>query len=231
MYKRVLLKISGEALAGETKTGIDSKVVGEIADKIKIVVDKGIQVGIVVGGGNFWRGRDGHEMERTTSDYMGMLATVINGLALQDALKMRGVDAIVQTSIEMNVIAEPYTRRNSEKYLNQGRVVIFSAGTGHPYFSTDTCAALRAIEMKADAILVAKTIDGIYSADPKKDKDAIKYDEISYNEILSKNLQAMDSASTALCMENNMPLVVFSIYDPENIVKAANGERIGTIVK
>ena len=231
MYKRILLKISGEALAGEEKSGIDPKVVGEIADRIKEVVLKGIQVGIVVGGGNFWRGRDGHEMERTTSDYMGMLATVINGLAFQDALKSRGVEAVVQTSIEMNVVAEPYTRRNSEKYLSEGKVVIFAAGTGHPYFSTDTCAALRAVEMKADAILVAKTVDGIYSADPKIDPNAIKYDEISYNEILSKNLQAMDTASTALCMENNMPLVVFSIYDTENIVRAANGENIGTTVK
>lgn len=231
MYKRVLLKISGEALAGENKHGIDSISIGNICDRIKILHDKGIEIGVVVGGGNFWRGRDDHDMERTTSDYIGMLSTVMNSLAVRDALEKRGVEAVVLTAIQMNVVAESYTKRNTEKYLKEGKVVIFSAGTGHPYFSTDTCAALRACEMNAEVILVAKTIDGVYSADPKIDKDAVKYDTITYSEILKKNLQAMDSASTAICMENNIPLVVFSIFEPDNIVKAAEGKNIGTLVK
>lgn len=231
MYKRVLLKISGEALSGDKKTNIDPDSVGKICDRIKVLHEKDIEIGIVVGGGNFWRGRDNHDMERTTSDYIGMLATVMNSLAVRDALEKRGVETVVLAAIEMNEIAEKYTKRNMEKYLKEGKVVIFSAGTGHPYFSTDTCAALRACEMNAEVILVAKTIDGVYSADPKKDKDAKKYDTISYNEVLSKNLQAMDLASTVLCMENNIPLVVFSIFEPDNIVKAAEGETIGTLVK
>lgn len=231
MYKRVLLKISGEALAGENKHGIDSISIGNICDRIKILHDKGIEIGVVVGGGNFWRGRDDHDMERTTSDYIGMLSTVMNSLAVRDALEKRGVEAVVLTAIQMNVVVESYTKRNTEKYLKEGKVVIFSAGTGHPYFSTDTCAALRACEMNAEVILVAKTIDGVYSADPKIDKDAVKYDTITYSEVLKKNLQAMDSASTAICMENNIPLVVFSIFEPDNIVKAAEGKNIGTLVK
>lgn len=231
MYKRVLLKISGEALAGENKHGIDPISIGNICDRIKILHDKGIEIGVVVGGGNFWRGRDDHDMERTTSDYIGMLSTVMNSLAVRDALEKRGVEAVVLTAIQMNVVAESYTKRNTEKYLKEGKVVIFSAGTGHPYFSTDTCAALRACEMNAEVILVAKTIDGVYSADPKIDKDAVKYDTITYSEVLKKNLQAMDSASTAICMENNIPLVVFSIFEPDNIVKAADGKNIGTLVK
>lgn len=231
MYKRVLLKISGEALAGENKHGIDPISIGNICDRIKILHDKGIEIGVVVGGGNFWRGRDDHDMERTTSDYIGMLSTVMNSLAVRDALEKRGVEAVVLTAIQMNVVAESYTKRNTEKYLKEGKVVIFSAGTGHPYFSTDTCAALRACEMNAEVILVAKTIDGVYSADPKIDKDAVKYDAITYSEVLKKNLQAMDSASTAICMENNIPLVVFSIFEPDNIVKAAEGKNIGTLVK
>lgn len=231
MYKRVLLKISGEALAGENKHGIDPISIGNICDRIKILHDKGIEIGVVVGGGNFWRGRDDHDMERTTSDYIGMLSTVMNSLAVRDALEKKGVEAVVLTAIQMNVVAESYTKRNTEKYLKEGKVVIFSAGTGHPYFSTDTCAALRACEMNAEVILVAKTIDGVYSADPKIDKDAVKYDTITYSEVLKKNLQAMDSASTAICMENNIPLVVFSIFEPDNIVKAAEGKNIGTLVK
>lgn len=231
MYKRVLLKISGEALAGENKHGIDPISIGNICDRIKILHDKGIEIGVVVGGGNFWRGRDDHDMERTTSDYIGMLSTVMNSLAVRDALEKRGVEAVVLTAIQMNVVAESYTKRNTEKYLKEGKVVIFSAGTGHPYFSTDTCAALRACEMNAEVILVAKTIDGVYSADPKIDKDAVKYDTITYSEVLKKNLQAMDSSSTAICMENNIPLVVFSIFEPDNIVKAAEGKNIGTLVK
>ena len=220
-YKRVLLKLSGEALAGERKNGVDAQIVGNICDKVKEVIDMGVQVSIVVGGGNFWRGRYGHEMERTTSDYMGMLATTINGLALQDALEARGIHTRLQTAIEMRQIAEPYIKRKAIKHLDKGRVVIFACGTGNPYFSTDTGAALRA----------AETIDGVYSADPKEDKDAVKYDEISYLDILNKDLKVMDSTATSLCRDNKIPLVVFGIDDPDNIVKIIKGERIGTIVK
>lgn len=230
-YKRVLLKLSGEALAGERKNGVDAQIVGNICDKVKEVIDMGVQVSIVVGGGNFWRGRYGHEMERTTSDYMGMLATTINGLALQDALEARGIHTRLQTAIEMRQIAEPYIKRKAIKHLDKGRVVIFACGTGNPYFSTDTGAALRAAEINADIILLAKTIDGVYSADPKIDKTAIKYDEISYIDILDKDLKVMDSTATSLCRDNQIPLMVFEIAKPENIVKIVKGEHIGTIVK
>ena len=229
-YKRVLLKLSGEALAGERKNGIDADVIGNICDKIKEIVDLGVEVSIVVGGGNFWRGRYGHQMERTTSDYMGMLATTINGLALQDALEARGMNTRLQTAIEMRQIAEPYIKRKAAKHLSQGRVVIFSCGTGNPYFSTDTCAALRAAETDSEIILLAKTIDGVYSADPKEDPNAVKYDEISYLDILNKNLKVMDSTATSLCRDNNIPLMVFGIDDPENIVRIIKGEKIGTYV-
>lgn len=230
-YKRILLKISGEALAGESKTGIDMDKLGEICDKIKEVVDMGVQVSIVVGGGNFWRGRYGSQMERTTSDYMGMLATVINGLALQDLLESRGVFTRLQTAIEMRQIAEPYIKRKAIKHLENGRVVIFACGTGNPYFSTDTGGALRAAETDSEVILLAKTIDAVYSADPKTDKNAIKYDEISYLDILNQDLKVMDSTATSLCKDNKIPLIVFAIDEPENIVKIVKGEKIGTIVK
>ena len=230
-YKRILLKLSGEALAGENKTGVDSKTLGNICDKIKEIVNMGVEVGIVIGGGNFWRGRDGHELERTTSDYMGMLATTINALALQGALESRGVYTRVQTAIEMREIAEPYIKRKAIKHLERGRVVIFACGTGNPYFSTDTGAALRAAETDAEVILLAKTIDGVYSADPKVDKNAVKYDEITYLDILNKDLKVMDSTATSLCRDNNIPLLVFGIDDPENIVRIIKGEKIGTIVK
>ncbi len=230
-YKRILLKLSGEALAGKNKNGIDVETVGKICDKIKEIVDMGVQVGIVVGGGNFWRGRDGHQMERTTADYMGMLATAMNGLALQDALEVRGVTSRVQTAIEMREIAEPFIVRKAEKHLEKNRVVIFSCGTGHPYFTTDTAAVLRATEINADIILLGKAIDAVYSADPKLDKSAFKYDKISYLEVLEKDLKVMDSTATALCRDNNIPLLVFGIADPENIVKAVKGEKIGTLVK
>lgn len=230
-YKRVLLKLSGEALAGERKNGVDAQILGNICDKVKEVTDMGVQVSIVVGGGNFWRGRYGHEMERTTSDYMGMLATTINGLALQDALEARGIHTRLQTAIEMRQIAEPYIKRKAIKHLDKGRVVIFACGTGNPYFSTDTGAALRAAETESEVILLAKTIDGVYSADPKEDKSAVKYDEISYLDILNKDLKVMDSTATSLCRDNKIPLVVFGIDDPDNIVKIIKGERIGTIVK
>lgn len=230
-YKRVLLKLSGEALAGQNKTGVDVDTVGKICDKIKEVVEMGVEVGIVVGGGNFWRGRNGHQMERATADYMGMLATAMNGLALQDALETRGVHSRVQTAIEMREIAEPFIIRKSEKHLKKGRVVIFACGTGHPYFTTDTAAVLRATEINADIILLGKAIDAVYSADPKIDKNAQRYERISYSEVLEKDLKVMDSTATALCRDNDIPLLVFGIADPENIVRAVKGEEIGTLVK
>ena len=231
-YKRVLLKLSGEALAGEEKHGIDPDVVGAICDQIKTIVEMGVEVSIVVGGGNFWRGaKNGHKMERTTADYMGMLATAINGLALQDALEARGIYTRLQTAIEMREIAEPYIKRKAAKHLSKGRVVIFACGTGNPYFTTDTAAALRAAETESEVILLAKTIDGVYSADPKIDKTAVKYDEITYLDILNQDLKVMDSTATSLCRDNKIPILVFAISEPENIVKAVKGEKIGTIVR
>lgn len=230
-YKRVLLKLSGEVLAGDKKTGVNAEVIGQLCDEIKKVVELGVQVAIVVGGGNFWRGRYGHQMERTTADYMGMLATAMNGLALQDALEARGVYTRVQTAIEMREIAEPYIKRKAIKHLERGRVVIFACGTGNPYFTTDTAAALRAAEIDAEVILLGKSIDAVYSADPEIDKNAVKYDEISYLDILNKDLKVMDSTATSLCRDNNIPLVVFGISDPSNIVRVVKGEKLGTIVK
>ncbi len=231
-YKRVLLKLSGEALAGEQKTGIDIKTLGAICDKIKEVADLGVQVSIVVGGGNFWRGRrNGEQMEKTTADYMGMLATTMNALALQDALEARGLHTRVQTAIEMREIAEPYIKRKAAKHLEKGRIVIFACGTGNPYFTTDTAAALRAAETESEVILLGKNIDAVYSADPRLDKTAVKYDEITYAEVLNQDLKVMDSTATALCKDNNIPLQVFAIADPENIVRAVKGEKVGTIVK
>ena len=231
-YKRVLLKLSGEALAGSHGTGIDIVTLGAICDKVKEVSELGVQVSIVVGGGNFWRGRrNGEQMEKTTADYMGMLATTMNALALQDALEARGLFTRVQTAIEMREIAEPYIKRKAVKHLERGRIVIFACGTGNPYFTTDTAAALRAAETEADVILLGKNIDGVYSADPKTDPTAVKYDEITYAEVLNKDLKVMDSTATALCKDNNIPLQVFGIADPENIVRAVKGEAVGTIVK
>ena len=230
-YKRVLLKLSGEALAGKRGTGVDVETVGAICDKVKEVVEMGVQVAIVVGGGNFWRGRNGHQMERTTADYMGMLATAMNGLALQDALEARGVYTRVQTAIEMREIAEPFIQRKAEKHLGRGRVVVFACGTGHPYFTTDTAAVLRATEIKADVILLGKAVDAVYDSDPKENPNAKKYDEVSYMEALEKDLKVMDSTAIAMCRDNNMPLLVFGIENPENIVRAVKGEKIGTIVK
>lgn len=231
-YKRVLLKISGEAMSGDLGHGINPDVVEAICDQIKIALDMGTQMSIVVGGGNFWRGaKNGHKMVRTTADYMGMLATAINGLALQDALEARGIHTRLQTAIEMRQIAEPYIKRKASKHLSKGRVVIFACGTGNPFFSTDTAAALRAAETDAEVILFAKTIDGVYSADPKVDPSAKKYDEISYMDILNQDLKVMDATATSLCRDNHIPLHVFDISKPENIVKILQGEKIGTIVK
>lgn len=230
-YKRVLLKLSGEALAGENKTGISPEVLDDITEQIKELKDLGVEVAVVVGGGNFWRGKYGHNMEKTTSDYMGMLATTINALALQDALEAKGMFTRVQTAIEMREIAEPYIKRKATKHLEKGRIVIFAAGTGNPFFTTDTCAALRAAEIDAEVILVAKTIDGVYSADPKVDPNAVKYDEITYLDILNKDLKVMDSTATSLCKDNNIPLIVFAMSEKGNMVKAVKGEKVGTLVK
>ena len=229
-YKRVMLKLSGEALAGENDFGIDFNIAMNIAKAVKELVDMGIEVGAVVGGGNIWRGRSGEGMDRTTADYMGMLATSINALALQDSLESLGVDTRVQTAIEMKEIAEPYIRRRAMRHLEKGRVVIFGAGTGNPYFSTDTAAALRAAEIEADVILLAKKVDGVYDKDPHKYDDAKKYDELSYIEVLEQGLQVMDSTATSLCMDNNIPILVFALDNPENIKRVVLGENIGTIV-
>ena len=232
-YKRVLLKISGEALAGEAHRGLDFDVIGQVCDVVKKCVELGVQVGIVVGGGNFWRGlKDGGDrMERTRADHMGMLATVINALAVADCLEQRGVEVRVQTAIQMNAIAEPYIRGRAICHLEKGRVVVFGCGTGNPFFSTDTGAVLRAVEIEADAILLAKNIDGVYSADPAKDPTAVKYDQITFDEVLAKHLAVMDTTATSLAMDNRMPVLVFALKDPENILRVVSGEQIGTTVK
>ncbi|MGO5113497.1 UMP kinase [Candidatus Avoscillospira sp. LCP25S3_F1] len=232
-YKRVLLKISGEALAGDQHRGLDFNVIGGVCDVIKKCVEAGVQVGVVVGGGNFWRGlKDGGDrMERVRADQMGMLATVINCLAVADCLEQRDVPVRVQTAVEMNKIAEPYIRGKALRHLEKGRVVIFGCGTGNPYFSTDTGAVLRAAEIDADVILLAKNIDGVYSADPLKDPTAVKYDEITYDEVLAKHLMVMDTTATSLSMDNHIPIVLFALKDPENIYRVIMGEKIGTIVK
>jgi len=230
-YKRVLLKISGEALAGEKNFGIDFKVLEGVCNKIKECVDLGVQIGIVVGGGNFWRGRSGSKMDRTRADHMGMLATVMNSLALQDSLEQLGVPTRVQTAIEMRQIAEPYIRNKAITHLCKGYVVIFGCGTGNPFFSTDTAAALRAVETDSEIILLAKKVDGVYSDDPNTNKLAKKFKKLSYIEVINKGLGVMDSTATSLCMDNKIPILVFALDDGENIMKAIMGEEIGTIVK
>ena len=232
-YKRVLIKISGEALAGDKKFGLNFDVIGPVCDVIQRCVEIGTQVGIVVGGGNFWRGvKDGGgKMERSRADHMGMLATTINSLALADALEQRGVDVRVQTAIEMRQIAEPYIRSKATRHLEKGRVVFFGCGTGNPYFSTDTAAALRAAEINADIILLAKNIDGVYDSDPAVNPDAKKYDQLSYMDVLKERLGVMDTTATSLSMDNSIPVLVFALKDPENIYRAVLGEDIGTLVK
>ena len=229
-YKRVMLKISGEALSGANGFGFDFDVVGRIAREVKTLVDMGVEVGLVVGGGNIWRGRTGEGMDRTTADHMGMLATCINALALQDALEGIGVKTRVQTAIEMKEIAEPFIRRRAVRHLEKGRVVIFGAGSGNPYFSTDTAAALRAAEIEADVILLAKNVDGVYDKDPNKFADAKKYDTLTYMEVIEQGLQVMDTTATTLCMDNNIPILVFGLEGDGNIKRAMLGEKIGTIV-
>ncbi|MDF2924690.1 MAG: kinase [Paenibacillaceae bacterium] len=233
-FKRVVLKLSGEALSGNIGYGIDSVTIVSIAEQVKAVHELGVEVAIVVGGGNIWRGIAGSAkgIDRATADYMGMLATVMNALALQDALENVGVPTRVQSSITMQQVAEPYIRRRAIRHLEKGRVVIFAAGTGNPYFSTDTTAALRAAEIEAEVILMAKNkVDGVYSADPFKDPDAVKYETLTYLEVLNKNLGVMDSTASSLCMDNNIPLIVFSITENGNIKRVVLGEKIGTIVK
>lgn len=229
-YKRVMLKLSGEALAGADGFGIDFSVATRIAKEIKELVDMGVEVGAVVGGGNIWRGREGEGMDRTTADHMGMLATCINALALQDSLENIGVTTRVQTAIEMKAVAEPFIRRRAMRHLEKGRVVIFGAGSGNPYFSTDTAAALRAAEIEAEVILLAKKVDGVYDKDPNKYSDAKKFDTLSHIEVLEKGLQVMDSTATSLCMDNNIPILVFGLDEGGNIKKAIMGEKIGTLV-
>ena len=226
VYHRVLLKISGEALAGDAGRGLDFDVIGRVAQVIKKCIESGVQVGVVVGGGNFWRGvKDGGDrMERTRADHMGMLATSINALAVADVLEQHGVPVRVQTAIEMKAIAEPYIRSRAIRHLEKGRVVIFACGTGCPFFSTDTAAVLRAAEIDADVILLAKNIDGVYSS-------AVKYDQITYEEMLARHLQVMDSTATSLSMDNNIPVMLFALKDPENNYRVVMGEKIGTLIK
>lgn len=231
IYKRILLKLSGEALAGEKKQGLDYDIVQEICKRIRTCVEAGVEVAIVVGGGNFWRGRSYSEMDRTRADHMGMLATVINSLALCDALEQLDVDVRVQTAISMQEIAEPYIRNRAVRHLERGRVVIFGCGTGNPFFSTDTAAALRAAEVDADLIMKATNVDGVYDSDPKTNPDAKKYDTLSFLDILNNGLAVMDSTAASLCMDNNIPILVFNLSDPDNILAAMEGRNIGTIVK
>jgi len=233
-YRRVVLKLSGEALAGDRGYGIDPKTISSIANQIKEVVEMGVQIAVVVGGGNIWRGIAGSAqgIDRATADYMGMLATVMNSLALQDSLEKVGVPTRVQTSIEMRQVAEPYIRRRAIRHLEKGRVVIFAAGTGNPFFSTDTTAALRAAEIEADVILMAKNnVDGVYSADPTRDPRAVKYETLTYLDMLNQGLGVMDSTASTLCMDNDIPLIVFNICKEGNIRRAVMGEQIGTVVR
>lgn len=232
-YKRVLLKISGEALAGEKHFGLDFGVLGQVADVIGECVAAGVEIGIVIGGGNFWRGVKNGEgyMERTRADHMGMLATAMNCMALADVLEQKKIPVRVQTALEIKEVAEPYIRARAVRHLEKGRVVIFGCGTGNPYFSTDTAAVLRAAEINADVILLAKNIDGVYDSDPAKHADAVKFDAITYEEILKRRLAVMDSTATSLSMDNHIPVLVFALKDPRNILRAVKGEKIGTIVK
>lgn len=232
VYNRIVLKLSGEALKGEKHSGIDEETIVNTAEQIKVLQEMGVQVSIVVGGGNFWRGRSSKKMDRTTADYMGMLATVINALAMQDALENLGVSTRVQTAIEMRQIAEPYIRRKAVRHLEKNRVVIFAAGTGNPYFSTDTTAALRAAEIEADVILLAKKgVDGVYDSDPMINPKAKKFEKLSYKDVLNMGLGVMDSTAASLCMDNNIPIIVFGIEETENILKVVSGEKLGTQLK
>lgn len=230
MYKRILIKLSGEALSGEQGFGINQDVVQKVTTQISKVVEKGIQVGIVIGGGNFWRGRQGTKMDRTTADHMGMLATAINALALQDAFEQAGIPTRVQTALTITRVAEPYILRRALRHFEKGRVVIFACGTGNPYFSTDTGAALRAAEIQADALLLAKSVDGVYDKDPRKHADAKKYDKLTYLDFIKLELNAMDTTAVNLCKENTIPIIVFALNEPNSIEKVIQGNSLGTIV-
>ena len=230
-YKRILLKISGEALAGDAKSGIDFDTVERVCASVKKCVDLGVQIAIVVGGGNFWRGRSSGEMDRTRADHMGMLATTINALALGDGLEKAGIDSRVMTAIAMHEVAEPYIRNKAVSHLNKGRVVVFGCGSGNPFFSTDTAAALRAAEINADIIFKATNVDGVYDSDPKTNPAAVKYDELRVIDVLNQGLHVMDSTAASLCMDNNIPILVFNMDDTDNIVRAVKGKIIGTIVR
>ena len=233
VYRRVLLKLSGEALAGDKHTGLDFQVIGQVCDVVRECLDMGVQVGLVIGGGNFWRGAKdgGGRMERTRADHMGMLATVMNCLAVADVCEQKGIPVRVQTAIEMRPIAEPYIRSRAIRHLEKGRVVIFGCGTGNPFFSTDTAAVLRAAEIGAEVILLAKNVDGVYSADPARDPAAVKYDAISYDDVLAQHLMVMDTTATSLSMDNHIPVLLFALKDPRNIIRAVCGEKVGTIVQ
>ena len=230
-YTRVVIKISGEALAGENGFGLNNAVIAGVVEQIAKVRNMGIQIGIIIGGGNFWRGRQGADMDRTTADHMGMLATVMNSLALADALEHLKVPVRVQTAIAMQQIAEPYIRNKAVRHLEKGSVVIFGCGTGNPFFTTDTAAALRALEIDADIMFKATNVDGVYDKDPHKFEDAKKYDTLSFDEILSHDLKVMDGTAASLCRDNSIPILVFNLDDPQNIVKAIKGENVGTVVK
>ncbi|MCQ2515994.1 MAG: UMP kinase [Saccharofermentans sp.] len=230
-YKRVLLKLSGEALAGDKKVGINDDIVKEITSKIKEISDMGVEVGIVVGGGNFWRGRTSEKMDRVTADHMGMLATLMNALALSDALEQHGAVTRVLSAVECRQMAEPYIKKRAVRHLEKGRIIIFACGTGNPFFSTDTGAALRATEIGADIFLKATMVDGVYDKDPNKYPDAVRYEKITHDEVLSSNLKVMDATAAALCRDNGTKIYVFSMEDPENIVKVIKGENIGTLVE
>lgn len=229
-YKRILLKISGEALAGDAKIGINDDVLKEISTSIKAVSDLGVQVAVVVGGGNFWRGRSSEQMDRVTADHMGMLATLMNSLALSDALEQLGAVTRVLSAIEVRQMAEPYIRKRAIRHLEKGRIVIFACGTGNPYFSTDSGAALRATEIGADVLLKATMVDGVYDKDPKKFPDAVKYEKVTYDEVLKNDLKVMDATAAAHCRDNRTKMLVFSMEDPENIVRIVKGENLGTLV-
>ena len=229
-YKRVLIKLSGEALAGASGFGLDNDVVAGVVNELKAVHDMGVDIGVVVGAGNFWRGRQGTAMDRATADYMGMVATVLNCMALQDALEKAGVHTRVQTALQMTQVAEPYIIRRALRHLEKGRVVIFGCGTGNPYFTTDTAAALRAAEIKADVLLLAKNVDGIYDSDPKINPKAVKFDKISAMEFISRGLTAMDTTAVSLCMTNKIPVVAFGLNEPDSIKRVVSGEPLGTVI-
>ncbi|MBQ2714234.1 MAG: UMP kinase [Clostridia bacterium] len=231
MYKRILVKLSGEALAGEKGYGIDTEVLQKVAEQLEKVYNTGVEMGIIIGAGNIWRGRQGTNMDRTTADHMGMLATVLNSLALQDVLEKRGVPTRLQTALTITRVAEPYILRKALRHLEKKRIVIFACGTGNPYFSTDTAAALRAAEIGAEAILLAKNVDGIYDSDPKKNPEAKKFDEIGYMEVIERGLTAMDTTAITLCMENKIPIVAFALNEENSILRATQGEKIGTVIK